>query len=626
DTWVPLDASFKQYAYTQGMDIQTGVPFDAQGFLDTIRQGATVIEAEGWVQNVNQTAVQTALTNYQNQVKTYVDTANPNATVGDVLGTKTIVQSESAVLAGTLPYKSVATGARYQALPDNLRWKIQFRLYTNSLNKALDVEDIAYTASFPQLASKRYTLSYDPASDQDAAYLSALAEDSATIIPAYLVNVRPVLRLHGEVVASGTPTVLGSEQIWEASISSPASAPKLAANTITAGTYVALVPYIAPIGKKSFEEIRSRTEEILSHLGTGDPTLISKDSLTGEWLAQAGLSYWAQLDLYRRTAAGVFLTVSDTLPSLGAFSWEAEVTTAFGISTRITAGGFQTDIDILNYQVVHRSGDPERSRSFLLALGPLASKLEGTNWDFLLRGALATGRGVSAAHVLERAASQSVRIYRIDSSTAASAIPQLHLSPEVRTEIAAAAAAGLVAYVPQTEVDLDGWRGAGYIITDPATGSGMYRISGGANGGYYLCDCFGIPPSVEFTLSMILAVIGEVAKRFAVPALIAQAILIANGACSAIAEIDKAECVSEEQKDVLKLGIYAITFISLATTALAVGNPALFLVGVIVNLVTISAQNILTTFAIDLAQLRGPCAQQPPVIGRSPRESIVAER
>ncbi|MEW6602826.1 MAG: transglutaminase domain-containing protein, partial [Nitrospirota bacterium] len=29
DTWIPLDASFKQYNYTQGIDIKTAVPFDA---------------------------------------------------------------------------------------------------------------------------------------------------------------------------------------------------------------------------------------------------------------------------------------------------------------------------------------------------------------------------------------------------------------------------------------------------------------------------------------------------------------------------------------------------------------------------------------------------------------------
>jgi hypothetical protein len=35
-----------------------------------------------------------------------------------------------------------------------------------------------------------------------------------------------------------------------------------------------------------------------------------------------------------------------------------------------------------------------------------------------------------------------------------------------------------------------GWTGSGYIISDPATGSGAYKISGGANGGWLLLQGF----------------------------------------------------------------------------------------------------------------------------------------
>jgi len=33
-------------------------------------------------------------------------------------------------------------------------------------------------------------------------------------------------------------------------------------------------------------------------------------------------------------------------------------------------------------------------------------------------------------------------------------------------------------------VSVPGWSGAGYIITDPTTGDGAYKISGGGNGGF----------------------------------------------------------------------------------------------------------------------------------------------
>jgi transglutaminase-like putative cysteine protease len=71
DSWVPLDASFKQYTYTERMDLQEAVPFDAEALLNAAQQGAEVNEAEGWVRNVNQTAVENQFKAYQQQLKTY---------------------------------------------------------------------------------------------------------------------------------------------------------------------------------------------------------------------------------------------------------------------------------------------------------------------------------------------------------------------------------------------------------------------------------------------------------------------------------------------------------------------------------------------------------------------------
>jgi len=40
--------------------------------------------------------------------------------------------------------------------------------------------------------------------------------------------------------------------------------------------------------------------------------------------------------------------------------------------------------------------------------------------------------------------------------------------------------------VSQSNITEAGWTGVGYIITDPVTGSGAYKISTGKNGGYIL--------------------------------------------------------------------------------------------------------------------------------------------
>jgi len=88
DQWIPLDASFKQYEFTEGEDLATNVPFDAQGLVDEITQTATIDEDAGYVQGVDQAAVEAALANYQTQIEDYINNQNPDATVGEVLGTQ----------------------------------------------------------------------------------------------------------------------------------------------------------------------------------------------------------------------------------------------------------------------------------------------------------------------------------------------------------------------------------------------------------------------------------------------------------------------------------------------------------------------------------------------------------
>jgi uncharacterized protein len=85
-----LDASYKQYSYTAGMDLKAAVPLDANALLTAAQTGATVNTAQGWVQNLNQAAIQSQLSAYQARLKTYIDSTptGANSTVGDVIGKK----------------------------------------------------------------------------------------------------------------------------------------------------------------------------------------------------------------------------------------------------------------------------------------------------------------------------------------------------------------------------------------------------------------------------------------------------------------------------------------------------------------------------------------------------------
>ncbi len=167
DTWIPMDASFKQYEFTEGLDIQGNVPFDAEGFAEHITNTAQINEEEGWVSGIDQTFMETTVENYQTQIEAYITQTNPDATVGEVLGTQTIRATNRPVLATGLPYSLIARGATFKELPSSLRHHFKFSLYASEMDRILDEPALNLSISLPAIAGKRLTLSFEPAADSD---------------------------------------------------------------------------------------------------------------------------------------------------------------------------------------------------------------------------------------------------------------------------------------------------------------------------------------------------------------------------------------------------------------------------------------------------------------------------
>jgi transglutaminase-like putative cysteine protease len=516
DTWVPMDASFKQYAYTNGMNLQNNVPFDAQSFIDQIRQGAIVSEAEGWVQNVNQANIQTALTNYQNQIKSYVDTTKPNATVGDVLGTKSIVQDNSSLLPGTLPYKTVATGARWQGLPDDLRWKFQYNLYANDLDRSMDSPTIRFTQSTPRLAGKKITLSFIPATQADAdliaSYLPAPHADGTPILPSelpstlpgYLIRLKPELRVEGEVVGTGPAFTMGTELVQEAAYYNPAIATWETgeANRPVVGEYIATALDLQGISAGQLTTLKARLETTKAKLDqyqanpadTSPLQTLTKETLSGDLLYSAVLSYFAAIDTAAQVSARSAKVNTLRMPSFGNFGVASQVRYYFGVPRAIGFPGLSMDIDRVFESAVANDANARTKIAFMRALGGQYSAHEHLIPEQLFKDASLPAndpnqpQAVSAVKALAIAASQGQKIYTLNSANQAihpSTLNQLALDQGVKQEIADALATGKEVTVQQGDISYVGFNGSGYIIVDPETGAGAYKISTGANGGWF---------------------------------------------------------------------------------------------------------------------------------------------
>jgi hypothetical protein len=72
-------------------------------------------------------------------------------------------------------------------------------------------------------------------------------------------------------------------------------------------------------------------------------------------------------------------------------------------------------------------------------------------------------------------------------------------------EITDAIAAGEVVITPTGSVSVPGWTGAGYVISDPNTGSGAWKIAGGQNGAWLKFTMLGTGFLVAILLAIELA-------------------------------------------------------------------------------------------------------------------------
>jgi hypothetical protein len=571
DTWVPMDASFKKYVYTEGMPLSDGVGYSSEQLLSDMRQNATLNPQEGWSSGLNHQFVTNKILQYQQTAEAFVTAIDNDATVAEILGAKSIVPQNHAVLAASLPYKIVAEGLRVAALPDSLRARLQVDFFANPFDQQTDSPSFTWSASLPMLAGKRITVAYDPATADDRALLDSYAASSSPI-PAYLVQVQPVLRVDGEPVARGGSAIMGSDQAWNLHVRAPNTDVLSARNSIVAGTYAAVVPKLTTIMPQQFAAIEERSQQALSRLQNGQSDLVATDAIVGEFLNVAGLGYWAQQDLIGRLMARAQKIQKVNRFAVGIFAWEPSVEYSYGMPRRAVAGGLSTDIDINLTSMMSSDGRPDRVAIARMMEGQLSSHLEGSHWAIARNRRDNPNSGFSSSQIFQHLSAQGARIYAINGENVNAMLASLPIAESVKADIRAGVNAGLVAYVNDRPAAIGGWTGSGYVILDPQTGAGAYRISGGLNGGGEACQCFNVSLTQELLLVLGVTVVGVKAP---VGGAVLATVLAVALALNSLCQIDENPCLTEEGKEALRVLVYLSFFFS--GVGAAIGIAGLFL-------------------------------------------------
>ena len=199
------------------------------------------------------------------------------------------------------------------------------------------------------------------------------------------------------------------------------------------------------------------------------------------------LGYFAQYNALGHIAAISQRHSHNLAIGYGSFGYEPNVNYLFGIPRSIETGGAAMNIRIAKFLGTH-SNNTEQRKQLNQQVGLLSSALEHAVPEQMFADPNSTTQtdAVSAVKALQKAAQVGQRIYHITNANKATALVNINHHPDTMAEINAALNVGKEVITHTNAITVPGWSGAGYIILDPVTGDGSYKISGGGNGGWFL--------------------------------------------------------------------------------------------------------------------------------------------
>ncbi|QEY16817.1 sugar-binding protein [Cellvibrio sp. KY-GH-1] len=495
DSWIPMDASFKQYDFTDGMNLKDQVPFDAEALANTIQTKSIVNEQEGWVQNVPQADIEAQLTQFQNQLKTYIENQNPDSTVGEVLGLQEIKILPPRPLAAGLPYNRIITSQTFNEVPNNLRHKFKYTLATENMGYA-DSPFITIEEPTAKLAGKSIALSFKPATKADEDIIASrlpAPEANGSIdpaklpktLPGYLINLTAEFTINGETIKAGAAGKMGGELYEEMGLWSPKEGWETSVNHPAAGSYRAIGLDLQGASPEQAARLKQQLEATKAKLESNSEVqlaTLTKHNLVGDLLYGTVFNYFALNDLQDQIAAQSSAIINYRLPSYGTFSTNLETQYWFGLPRNVTFGGLSMDIDHMKQQRNSKTNNKDETIAFSQSIASRMSAMEHLVPEQMFSTETDKAQGISAVKALAIASQQGQKIWTINQSNLDLALSRINLGADAENDIRNAVNAGKIATAHEARINFIGWVGEGYILLDQNTGAGAYMISGGGNG------------------------------------------------------------------------------------------------------------------------------------------------
>lgn len=493
DTWVQLDPSFKQYEYQEGLDVVAISGLDLDQLESNLIASGMVNKTEGWATGFDPGILQQAFEETEVKLRAHIN-ALDNPTIGDVIGGKKTIIKEYPVLPSSLPNPVVIIGTRYDKLPGALQQKIEFAFNKDILGDLID--PISYP--FAKLNNEKVSLSFKPATETDEQALQALIPDGITDVselPTSIpstIRVLPELKVDGVTVKTGPNMAIGEELPFITGILFAGRGYIRTPRTykVIAGSYLNVNVFAGSVSPVKLEKLQQKLESTKTILESSDQAqiaAITRHDVYGDIFYAGSLSYFSQLLSNSYLSGLKAKSYYQMAAGYGTIGYEPEVNSFFGVPRSIKTGGVAFDIPLMNV-TANSAGDPEKARQYTLEVGIISSGLEHDIPEQMFISTepnIEKPDAISAVKALQKANTSGQRIYTINQMNMEHALPLLQHDTESINEIISALNAGKEVTTHTDAVSIPGgWTGFGYIITDPVVGDGVYKISGGANGGH----------------------------------------------------------------------------------------------------------------------------------------------
>jgi hypothetical protein len=239
------------------------------------------------------------------------------------------------------------------------------------------------------------------------------------------------------------------------------------------------------VSPQKLTNLKVQVEDTKAKLESNDPAQIgtlTREQLLGDMFYAGTLGYYAQFNALTHLMGLQQKARQYLAAGYGTFGYEPNVDYLFGVPRILTTGGVAMDIPILRISGVDSQNAADR-KNYNLQVGILSSILEHEIPEQLFNtDPQNPPDAISAVKALNKASSTGQRIYHITPDNMMNVLGRINHDNTTMNEITNALNSGKEVITHTDTVNVPGWSGAGYIIYDPVSGDGAYKIGGGANG------------------------------------------------------------------------------------------------------------------------------------------------